>query len=239
MKTIFDYINGNSFLSTIIGIIIGWILNFISTLYFNKKEENRRRKEFEREERKNSFENKPELCFVKNKKNKKVDIEIFLGTFEVHYDEKKDYKIVYSKNIKDKNNHEFKDIIVKNIGKSDIDCLNIISTNKKGVILITYNLLEMLVNNESVWYSCCYDRKIRVGEEIKIRIYFEKNKQPYTLFSSTLSLLFEDQNHNYWEQPYFYEKDNVYSPFYITYKDYRERISADDAYNCFEHPWLW
>lgn len=44
MKSLFDYIDGNSFLTTIIGIIVGWILNFISTMYFDKKrkgEENR------------------------------------------------------------------------------------------------------------------------------------------------------------------------------------------------------
>lgn len=50
MKSVFDYINNNSFLTTLIGIIVGWILNFISTMYFSKKEEKQKQ-----------FENKPEL----------------------------------------------------------------------------------------------------------------------------------------------------------------------------------
>lgn len=239
MKSIFDYINNNSFLATIIGIILGWILNFISTLYFNKRDEKQKRKELERQEKQKQFENKPELYIEKSNNKTNVDIEIFLGTFEINYDRNGNYKIIYPESIKNKSNHAFKDIIIKNIGKSDIDCLDIISTNQRGIILCDYDSLDNLVDTESVWYSYCYDRKIRVDEEIKIRIYFEKGLQPYTLISSTLAFLFEDKNHNYWEQPFFYEKDNVYSPYSISYKDYRRKVTVDNVYNCFEHPWMW
>lgn len=51
MKSLFDYINNNSFLATLIGIIVGWILNFISAMYFNKKEEKQRKKELEIKEK--------------------------------------------------------------------------------------------------------------------------------------------------------------------------------------------
>ena len=239
MKSLFDYINSNSFLATLIGIVVGWILNFISTMYFNKKEEKQRKKEIERQERQKQFENKPEL-FIENTKCKfNIDMEIFIGTFDVKYNEGKKYKIVYPKSIKNKDNHDYKDIVIKNIGKSDIDCLDIISTNKRGIILCDYELLDNLVDNESVWYSYCYDKKIRADESVKIRVYFEKNRQPYTLLSSTLAFLFEDQNHNYWEQPFFYEKNNVYPPYAISYKELRQAVSSDDAYDCFEQPWLW
>lgn len=239
MKSLFDYINNNSFLATIIGIIVGWILNFISTLYFNKKDEKQRKKENELKEKQKQFENKPELI-IENAMNKSnIDMEIFIGTFKIKYDEKRKYEIVYSKGIKNKNNHDYKDVVIKNIGKSDIECLDIISTNKRNVILYDYKSLENIVDNKSVWYSYCYDRKIRVDESVKIRIYFEKNKQPYTPLSSTLAFLFEDQNHNYWEQPFFYEKNNIYAPVAKSYKDFKQAVSADDAYDCFEKPWLW
>lgn len=58
MKLVFDYINNNSFLTTLIGIIVGWILNFISTMYFSKKEEKQRKKEYEKKEKQKQFENK-------------------------------------------------------------------------------------------------------------------------------------------------------------------------------------
>ncbi len=237
MKAIFDYINNNSFLATIIGIFLGWILNFISTMYFHIREEQQKNKREAELEKKKQDKNRPELHIEQNDDTKDIDISIFIGTFEVNYNQDKKYKIAFSKNIK--NNHEYKDVIIKNIGKSAIECLDIVSTNKRSLILVDYDSLNNLVDSESVWYSYCYDKKILVGEKIKIRIYFEKGKQPYTLFSSTLAFLFEDQNHNYWEQPFFYEKDNVYSPYKISSKDFKQKINADDAYNCFEQPWLW
>lgn len=166
-------------------------------------------------------------------------MEIFIGTFKVEYNKEKEYKISYSQNIKNKKNHCYKDIIIKNIGKSDIECLDIVSTNKKGLILCDYNSLNNLVDNELICYDYCYDKKIRVGESIKIRIYYEYNKQPHLMWSSTLAFLFEDQNHNYWEQPFFYEKDNIYAPYEISYKELKKAVTTDDAYECFEHPWLW
>lgn len=239
MKSLFDYIDGNSFLTTIIGIIVGWILNFISTMYFDKKKERRRKKELERIEKQKRFENKPELQIDKNNSDNNIDMEIFIGTFKVEYSKEKEYKISYSQNIKNKKNHSYKDIAIKNIGKSDIECLDIVSTNKKGLILCDYKSLNDLVDNELICYDYCYDKKIRVGESIKIRIYYEYNKRPHLMWSSTLAFLFEDQNHNYWEQPFFYEKDNIYAPYEISYKDYRQIVTTDDAYECFEHPWLW
>ena len=110
---------------------------------------------------------------------------------------------------------------------------------KKGLILCDYNSLNDLVDNKLICYDYCYDKKIRVGESIKIRIYYEYNKQPHLMWSSTLAFLFEDQNHNYWEQPFFYEKDNVYAPYEISYKELKKAVTTDDAYECFEHPWLW
>ena len=238
MKQLFDYINNNSFLATLIGIVIGWILNFISTMYFHKKEEKQKKKELLIQEKRKSFDNKPELILKNETEKQGIDIEIFVGTFEIEYNNKK-YNIKYSKNIKNKGNHVYKDVVIQNIGKSDINCLDIIATNKKGLILCDYESLDNLVDSSDVFYDYCYDKKIRNGEMIKIRIYFENGHQPYTLFSSTLAFLFEDQNHNYWAQPFFYERDNVYSPYSITYNDYRKRVTVDDAYDCFEQPWLW
>ncbi len=239
LKDVFNYINKNSFLATLIGIIVGWILNFISTAYFNRKSENRKQKEKLENEKKKNFENKPELYIEKEDNNLDISMEIFITPFNIKYDENNNYEIIYPKGIKNKNKHDFKDVIIKNIGKSDIECLDIVSTNKKSIVLTDYSFLETLVDNKSVWYSCCYDRKIRVGDKIKIRIYFLKNNIPCMMFSSTLAFLFEDQNHIFWEQPYFYERDNIYSPHNISYKEFRNSANADDAYDCFENPSLW
>lgn len=239
MKSLFDYINNNTFLATIIGIVLGWLLNFISTMYFHKKDKHEKQQELNRKEKQKHFENKPELYICKEDEQQNADIEIFLAPFQTKYDKNNNYEIVYSKNLKNKKNHEYKDVTVKNIGKSDINSLDIISTDKRVLSLISYDNLDNLLDNKYVWYNYCYDRKIRPGNRITIRIYYEKDKYPYMLFSSTLAFLFEDQNHNNWEQPFFYEQEKVYPPHFISYKEYRQKITTDDAYDCFEKPWLW
>lgn len=92
MKLVFDYINNNSFLTTLIGIIVGWILNFISTMYFSKKEEKQRKKEYEKKEKQKQFENKPELVIENSIHKSNIDMEIFIGIFNVKYDEEKNIK---------------------------------------------------------------------------------------------------------------------------------------------------
>ena len=89
MKSLFDYINSNSFLATLIGIVVGWILNFISTMYFNKKEEKQRKKEIERQERQKQFENKPEFFIEHSTYKSNIDMKNFIGTFDVKYDKGK------------------------------------------------------------------------------------------------------------------------------------------------------
>ncbi|PWL69943.1 MAG: hypothetical protein DBY23_05955 [Bacillota bacterium] len=242
MKNIFDYINANSFLATLLGVIIGWLLNFISTLYFNSIEKKERRKEAMREEKKVATENKPVLCIERNSEKYNhipIDIEIFVGSFSVTYDNNKDYKIIYSKNIKNNKNFDYMDYILKNTGKSDINYLDIVSNDKKSIILVKYDSLSYIVDNHFVNYNYCFDKMLQKNEKIKIRIYFEKDHLPYLPISATLSILFEDSNHHLWEQPFFYEQEKLYPPHSISYKYYRESTTTDIAYQCFEQPWLW
>lgn len=231
MQKIFRFINENAIVASIITLFLNALLNFIITNYFKKKDISERKKEIIRQENQKHFENKPELYVVENDEKLSVSISVFLGMFKVKYNDNKNFKIIYSKSIKNRNKHNFKDIVLENIGKSDIECLDLCLNDKKGIMLTDYNDLAELVDNGLICCNYCYDRKIRAGEKIKIRIYFEKDIQPVLLFASTLLLLFEDSNHQWWEQPFFYEKDNVYSPYKISYETYRTNISLENFYN--------
>lgn len=213
---------------SLLGVVIGWKLNEHSL------EKSERRKEKQKR-----FENKPELYIEKEDKDTEVNLEVFIGPFNIKYDENKKYEIVFPKSIKNKKHHEYKDIVLKNIGKTDIDCLHIVSSDKRGTILLEYSSLNTFIKKKAVCYCAWYDKKIRVGETIKIRIYYLKNNMPILPFSSTLAFIFEDQNRDIWEQPYFYERDNVYAPYLITYNDMVKKINTDDAYDCFKNPRLW
>ena len=70
MKALFDYINNNTLLATIIGIVVGWLLSFVSTMYFHKKEKHEKQQELKRKENKNSLKINLSYIFAKKMNNK-------------------------------------------------------------------------------------------------------------------------------------------------------------------------
>lgn len=234
MKGIFDYIDGNSFLATTIGIAIGWLLNVISTLFFNMWNQfDKKRARKERVEREN-FKNKPEIICFEAKKKGKIDASLFVGVVNIKFYSKHNYVVNYSKTICNKDRHAYKDYIFKNIGKSDINMLDIVSTDKRLFFVIDYDSLDSLVKDKSLWYDFCYDQKIRVGQSKRVRIYFERQNMPSLIYKPVLSCLFVDANGNFWEQPFFYEDSKLYFPHAITDKEYVSAIRADNFYEHFK-----
>ncbi len=242
MKAVFDYINGNSFLTTIIGVIIGSIITSFTTIYVSSKDRKERKKEELLKEKRRQYENKAELKIisVNDNSNNKPDIEVFLAPFNMDYTNGfKNFEIVYPKDIKDRTKHKYKEFIIKNVGKSDINELDICATFKNHNALVNYKLLDMVVDEKIVDYNSCYDRKIMKGETIVIRVYYLEGLQVCHPISCTLAILFKDSFNNSYEQPFWYEKDNLYPPTPIDYKEYHTYITSDDAYYCFEHPYMW
>ena len=242
MKAVFDYINNNSFLTTIIGVIVGSIIASFTTIYVSSKDRKERKKEELLKERRRQYENKAELKIisVNDNSNNKPDIEVFLAPFNVDYTNGfKNFEIVYPKDIKDRTKHKYKEFIIKNVGKSDINELDICATFKNHNVLVNYKLLDMVVDEKIVDYNSCYDRKIMKGETIVIRVYYLEGLQVCHPISCTLAILFKDSFNNSYEQPFWYEKDNLYTPRPIDYKEYHTYITSDDAYYCFEHPYMW
>lgn len=84
MNTIFDYINTNSVLATMIGIILGWILNFFSTMYFHKREEKLKEKKQQVQKRRNSLKLN-QNCILKKivKLRKKQTLKSFWELFKL------------------------------------------------------------------------------------------------------------------------------------------------------------
>lgn len=242
MREVFDYINSNSFLTTIIGVVVGGLMSSLTSIYISNKEKRERKEEEYLKEKRLQLDKKPELKITKvlSENNIIPNIEVFLTPFKVEYgDSYREYEIHYPKNILNKEMHRYKDFYVKNIGKSAINQLDICATFKNHNALISYNDLEYVVNEKFVDYNYCYDTKILKKDEIIIRVYFLENYQIYHPFSCTLAILFRDEYDNLWEQPFWYEKNNLYEPRQITSKDYHSSVNADDALRCFEKPWLW
>ena len=238
MRQIFDYINNNSFLATIIGIILGWFLNNIS----NKKERKiRKKEEFDREKRK-QYENKAELLIDNNMEDNGLIpvIKIFLSDFDVEYTkDKQNFNFKYSEDILDNKKYKRKVFYLKNIGNADINQLDICVASQRNNMLVDYDNLESVVKDEWINYSYCYDKKILKNEAIRIDLYYLENSRIRGMFSSELVILFKDSYNNFYEQPFFIANNNLYEPSKITYKEYRENVTVDTAIECFKNPWMW
>lgn len=239
MKEIFDYINNNSFLTTIIGVIVGSAITSFTTVYISYKERKERKREVLNVERKRQFENKAELKIEKvlDKSDNIPHFEVFIAPFKIEYhDDMKDYDFIFPKEIKNKKLHKYKEFHIKNIGNADINQLDICATFKRNNFLIEYNRLNYLVDNNFVHYNYCYDRKILKNDEIIIRVYYLDGFQIFHPFSCTLSILFRDSFNNLYEQPFWYEKDNLYEPRLLDFKEYNEYVTSKSAYDEFDRP---
>ncbi len=242
MKEIFSYINSNSFLTTIIGVIVGSLISSLTSIYITSKECKEHKKEELIKEKRRQFENKAELKIEKvlNKSDNKADIEVFVAPFKVEYtDNFKNYQFSYPKEIKNKKMYKYKEFFIRNIGNADINELDICAIFKNHNILVDYNSIETIVDNQNINYNFCYDRKVLKNDNIILRVYYIDGYQVSHPFSCTLAILYKDSFGNCYEQAFWYEKDNLYEPIKIDYKEYRSSISTDDTYDFFEKPWLW
>lgn len=241
MKEILDYISNNSFLTTIIGAIVGGFFSTFTAIYIsNKERKERKQDELAREERE-EYKNKPEFRIVNKKKNKRPNIEVFLSPYWTKFkDEEQDYEAIFPNDILDKSKHKFIDFELKNIGKSDINHIYICASNQVNTMLVAYDELEMWVKDKFAFYSALYEQKILKGESIILRIYYLEEYQVSFLFNCTISLVFEDEYKHLWSQPFFYEKNVLEPPYKIDYKRYREYVTADAITDYFQQQWyLW
>lgn len=228
LQEIIVNIIGNAINGLIVGIFT--VIGVGITLRHEKKKETR-------QERKEKYNNSPELIVnnYKTENNEDFDIKLLVARFEA--DENINFK--YSKEYKDKNEYICKDFIFKNIGKTSIESLDIVSTYKKNTSIFDIEYADIFMKNGSINYGYIYDKKIFPGEELKIRLYFHKNIIISSGMSCAFVIQFNDSNGVYWEQSFFENNCNLYSPREISYKEYKDNISVEKSIECFEKPYLW
>ena len=237
MKDIFNFINSNAVVASLITLGITTIIQIIfrkSDRKYNEKQENKK-------ERKQQFLNKAELHIEDKQWNFKEepDISLFMTDFKVSISDKKDVEFHYSKDVLKKNKYKHLRFYIKNIGNADINQLDICATAQKNTMLCDIESIKTIVDSKFVNYSYCYDRKILKNDIILIDIAYLEDSKICNTFSSELALLFRDSYGNLYEQPFFVQQNNLYEPHFISNKDYRTYTLPDTAQECFKKPWMW
>lgn len=95
---------------------------------------------------------------------------------------------------------------LKNVGKIDIICLNVIDNNSRNTILCDVDSVEYYIENGLLNYSECYNHIIRVGETVSLRICYHKDCIVSGIFAASFTIGMEDRNGRYWTQGLFAPK---------------------------------
>lgn len=237
MKDIFNFINNNAVVASLITLGITTIIQII----FRKNDRKYNEKQENKKEKKQQFLNKAEL-HIEDKKwdsKEKPDICLFMTDFKALINDKKDVEFHYSKEVLKSDKYKHLRFYIRNIGNADINQLDICATAQKNTMLCDIESIKNIVDSRFVNYSYCYDRKILKNDIILIDIAYLEGSKICNTFSSELALLFRDSYGNLYEQPFFIQQNNLYEPHPISNKDYRIYTLPDTALECFKKPWMW
>lgn len=232
MKDIFNFINNNAIVASLITLGITAIIQII----FRKSDRKYSEKQDNKKERKQQFLNKAEL-HIEDKKwdsKEKPDICLFMTDFKTSINNKKDIEFHYSKDVLKKDKYKHLRFYIKNIGNADINQLDVCVTAQKNTMLCDIESIKYIVDSKIVNYSYCYDRKILKNDIILIDISYLENSKIGNTFSGELALLFRDSYGNLYEQQFFIQQRNLYEPHTISNNDYRIYTLPDTVLECFK-----
>lgn len=229
MKGLIDYISNNGIITGLVNIII------------RKNDRNREDEKEKSKIRREEFNNKAKF-HIENKKwdsKENPDIKIFLTDFKVNIDDNRNIDFIYREDVLNRRNYKHIQFYLKNVGKSDVEQIDICVTNQKHNMLCDVNSVRYIVKDKFISYNYLYDRTILQNDTILVDIAYLEDSYICNSFSSELALLFRDSYGNLYEQPFFIQERNLYEPFRISNEDYNLYTRVDKALECFKNPWMW
>lgn len=220
----------------IVGVLGTLIGGFGVTIY----QDHLKNKNEIKKEQKENFKNSAD--FRMQKANFLSDDEcdmIVFGTPIISKVNNEEVIFKYPEEIKNKAEYIFHDYIFINVGNSYVSQFDLVTNNQKTTTIFDYKDIEYYISEPFINYNCLYDKIIDAKEELKIRIYYNKDNYFVSNFSSCLSILYVDQFKNCWVQSFFEDKDKLYPKRRISYKEHKSYFDTITAIECFKEPSRW
>ena len=239
--------------SAIVSSVITWILTTKSDIRKERREDALMVKREQRE----IFENRPEMDVVEYKDylsrpgygvKQACDIELFVAYIDhvsIEDNGKKGRKkrewVRAHFHPEDLNTNEWCCVIYtfKNVGKTDISTTDIICHYQRDTCIFPCAFADRYMRDNILNYSECYDRKIRSGETVSLKLCYHKDRIMMSSTSANMSIGMQDDNGRCWQQPLFAPTDKVYDSRQVNWKEYRTDLLPDSAIECFKKPWMW
>lgn len=242
----------NEIIIAIISAVAGGIVTFLTTLALERRKEKRDDRLESKKLQREAFQNRPEMQIVDFKDyivrtgygvKQKCDIELLVAHIKnVTVEGKKKRDIVHAHYKQEYlNPAEWCCVIYtfKNAGKTDISTMDIIWHFQQSSCIFPIDEARPWIEGNLLNYSYCYDKKIRVGESVSLKICYHKDAIVSGMFSAAISIGMIDDNGRYWTQPLFAPQDKIYDSRTISPKEYIEQTRTILAEECFKKPWLW
>lgn len=242
----------NEIIIAIVSAVAGGIVTLLTTLALDRRKEKRDDRLEAKKLQREVFQTRPEMQIVDFKDyisragygiKQKCDIELFVAHIEKTTVEGKKKRAVvyahYNEEHLDPNEWCCVMYTLKNAGKTDISSMDIIWHFQQSSCIFPADETRQWAEGNLLNYSYCYDKKIRVGDTVSMKVCYHKDAIIPGLISATISIGMIDDNGRYWTQPLFAPQDKLYDSRAISPKDYIEQTRTDVAEECFKKPWLW
>lgn len=242
----------NEIIIAIVSAVAGGIVTLFTTLALDRRKEKREDRLEAKKSQREVFQNRPEMQIVDFKDyitrtgygvKQKCDIGLFVARIENVTVEGKKKNAIVNAHYKGEhlNPDEWCCVIytLKNAGKTDISIMDIMWHFQQSSCIFPADEARQWAEGKLLKYSYCYDKKIRIGEMVSLKICYHKNVIIPGLVSATFSIGMIDDNGRYWVQPLFAPQNKVYDSRAISPKEYIEQTRTDIAEECFKNPWLW
>ena len=242
----------NEIIIAVVGAVVGGIVTLLTSLLLDRRKEKREDRLEVKKLQREVFQARPEMQIFDFKDyisrtgygiKQKCDIEIFVAHIEnTTVEGKKKRAVVYAYY---KEEHLDPDewccvmYTFKNAGKTDVSTLDIFWHFQQSSCIFPAAEARQWADSNLLNYSYCYDKKIRVGETVSIKICYHKAAVIPGMFSATVSLGMIDDNGRYWTQPLFAPQNKIYDSRAVPAKEYVEQKRTETAEECFKKPWLW
>lgn len=230
MQLFLDFLNNNSGLVAILGVVVGWLL---STLSDRKMYKRQKKDELEKEFRER-FKEKAEFItneVVDLRKCHAEDLYVVLSSYEANLDKYGEVVTKLPKDIASSDKLKCVILYLENVGNSGVNELDIAVANPKTTALIEKDHISRYSKKGYISYSVSLDRKLLVGDVLILHVYYLENDPVIDMISASLELYYRDSLGNVCTQPLFPEQNKIYEPRVIGYSEWREQVSVEKNLN--------
>ena len=237
-------------IASVLGGLVGGLFTFLGvwmTIHHENKKARQEELRRQKEEEKQTIENRPCLEIVEYKKlskysvSNKTDTSILLCGIK-EYKKEGCAMFYYDREVIEPEKWVSIEYSLKNVGHTEISHIYFSTNLPKNTSLfgVENRENEMCYENNFLNYSVILDKSVKPKESIKLKIcYIDEKIILSNIGSATITIWMIDEKNNWWSQPLFAPENKIYNSKRSSHKEWKDYTDESKAIECFENPMLW